>query len=248
MSQSETLVVSPSNPPVAIITGAGSGVGRDLALLMAEAGYACVLAARTKSALEFTATLVKAEHPEAQTRVVPTDASDPSQVQALIDASLEQFGRIDALANIAGYAPLQPIQRIEDETLRRCTAVNFDAVVYTTRSVWPTFKAQKAGSICNVSSMGAFDPFTGFNIYGAMKAAVNIFTKAAADEGKRLNINAYAIAPGAIETPMLRENFSEKVIPTDQTLDPATVAAAIRDCLTGKTDMQSGETRKMPSH
>lgn len=233
---------------VVIITGAGSGVGRDLALLMAEAGYASVLAARTKSALESTAAFVAAEHPNAQTLIVPTDVADPAAVNKLISETLHHFGRIDALANIAGYAPLQPIQRIEDETLRRCTAVNFDAVVYATRAVWPTFKAQKAGAICNVSSMGAFDPFTGFNIYGAAKAAVNIFTKATADEGKRLNVNAYAIAPGAIETPMLRENFSEKAIPTENTLDPMDVAAAIRDCLTGKTDMQSGETRKMPSH
>ena len=156
-------------------------------------------------------------------------------------------GRIDALANVAGYAPLQPIDAIDDETLHRCTAVNFDAVVYATRAVWPTFKSQKSGTICNVSSMGAFDPFTGFNIYGAMKAAVNIFTKATADEGKAIGVNAYAIAPGAVETPMLRGLFDEKMIPAEHTLDPSVVAAAIRDCLTGKTDMQSGETRQMPS-
>lgn len=234
--------------PVVVITGAGSGVGRDLAVLMAEAGYACVLAARTKADLESTAAFIAAEQPDAQTLVVPTDVADADAVNKLISETLRQFGRIDTLANVAGYAPLQPIQRIEDETLRRVMAVNFDAVVYATRAVWPTFKAQKAGTICNVSSMGAFDPFTGFNIYGAAKAAVNIFTKATADEGRRLNVNAYAIAPGAIETPMLRANFSEKAIPAENTLDPMDVAAAIRDCLTGKTDMQSGETRQMPSH
>lgn len=237
-----------SEKPVVIITGAGSGVGRDLALLMCEAGYACVLAARTQDTLESTASLCGEEGPESQTLVVPTDVADAAQVQALIDTTLDKFGRIDAIANVAGYAPLQPIQRIEDETLRKCTAVNFDAVVHATRAAWPTFKKQKSGTVCNVSSMGAFDPFTGFNIYGAMKAAVNIFTKATADEGKRLGITAYAIAPGAIETPMLRANFSEKAIPASHTLDPSVVAAAIRDCLTGKTDMQSGETRQMPSH
>lgn len=240
--------MSESKPPVVIITGAGSGVGRNLALLMAEAGYASVLAARTKADLESTQALMKAEAPNCQSLIVPTDVADPDAVNKLVSETLRQFGRIDALANVAGYAPLQPIQRIEDETLRRVMAVNFDAVVYATRAVWPTFKAQKSGVVCNVSSMGAFDPFTGFNIYGAAKAAVNIFTKATADEGKRLNVNAYAIAPGAIETPMLRENFSEKAIPKEGTLDPMDVAAAIFNCLTGKTDMQSGETRQMPSH
>ena len=240
--------MSESETPTVIITGAGSGVGRDLALLMAEAGYSCVLAARTEADLESAAALVAAEFPDTQTLIAATDVGDPGQVKALIDTAVETFGRIDALANVAGYAPLQPIEEIDDETLRRCTAVNFDAVVYTTRAVWPHFKEHKRGVICNVSSMGAFDPFTGFNIYGAVKAAVNIFTKATADEGKRISVNAYAIAPGAIETPMLRENFSEKVIPTENTLDPTDVAAAIRDCLVGKTDMQSGETRQMPSH
>ncbi|MEM9345208.1 MAG: SDR family oxidoreductase [Planctomycetota bacterium] len=240
--------MSETNQPVVVITGAGSGVGRDLAVLMAESGYACVLAARTLGTLEQTAALAAAEVPGAECLVVPTDVADPAQVRALIHTTLEKFGRIDALANIAGYAPLQPIQRIEDETLQKCADVNFNAVVYTTRAAWPTFKAQKSGVICNVSSMGAFDPFTGFNIYGAMKAAVNIFTKATADEGKRLNVTAYCIAPGAIETQMLRANFSEKAIPAENTLDPMDVAAAIHNCLTGKTDMQPGETRKMPSH
>ena len=236
-----------TNQPVVIITGAGSGVGRDLAVLMAEAGYACVLAARTRDALEETAALIAQESPGTPTLVEPTDVADPVAINKLVSETLRKFGRVDALANVAGYAPLQPIHRIDDQTLRQCTAINFDAVVYATRAVWPTFKAQKSGAICNVSSMGAFDPFTGFNIYGAAKAAVNIFTKATADEGKRIGVNAYCIAPGAIETPMLRENFGENVIPADKTLDPATVGAAIRDCLTGKTDMASGETRQMDS-
>lgn len=237
-----------SEKKVAIITGAGSGVGRDLAVLMAEKGYACVLAARTESALAETAELIEAELPGSETLVVPTDIAESAACQALIDKTVERFGRIDALANVAGYAPLQPIHRIEDAEVRRVMAVNFDSVVYLTRACWPTFKQQKSGVVCSVSSMAAFDPFTGFNIYGAAKAAVNIFTKATSDEGKRLGITAYAIAPGAIETPMLRANFSEKAIPTDNTLDPSVVAAAIRDCLTGETDMSSGETRKMPSH
>lgn len=237
-----------SQTPIAVITGAGSGVGRDLAWLCAEAGYTPVLVGRTESKLESTAAMVVSEVPDAEPMIVPTDVTDPQAVQHLVDTVLEKYGRIDALANVAGYAPLQPINRIEDDTLRRCTAINFDAVVYTTRAVWDTFKKQKSGVICNVSSMAAFDPFTGFNIYGAAKAAVNIFTKATADEGKRLNVKAYAIAPGAIETQMLRDNFSEKALPSDQTLDPVTVAAAIRDCLTGETDLESGETRQMPSH
>ena len=236
-----------SEKKVAIITGAGSGVGRDLAVLMAERGYACVLAARTEEALRDTAELVGAEVPGAQTLVVPTDIADAGQCDALVQQAVDAFGRVDGLANVAGYAPLQPIPKITEGELRRVFAVNFDSVVYLTRACWPVFQQQKSGVVCNVSSMGAFDPFTGFNIYGAAKAAVNIFTKATADEGRKIGVKCYAIAPGAIETPMLRANFGEKLIPTTKTLDPAQVAAAIRDCLVGETDIKNGETRQMPS-
>ena len=234
--------------PVAIITGAGSGVGRDTATLLAEAGYAIVLAARTESDLRTTADFIRQQvDPDAPVEVVPTDVADETAVNRLVQHAHDTFGRLDALANVAGYAPLQPIPRIETDALHRCIAVNLDAVVYATRAAWPIFKAQKSGAICNVSSMAAFDPFTGFNIYAAAKAGVNLFTKATADEGARLNIRAYAVAPGAIETPMLRENFSTKAIPEDKTLDPLVVAGVIRDLLLGNTDTKPGETVQLPS-
>ena len=131
-----------------------------------------------------------------------------------------------------------------------CIAVNLKSVIYLTRAVWPTFKAQKdagGGAICNVSSMATKDPFPGFNVYAAAKAGVNLFTKATADEGKRINVTAAAVAPGAIETPMLRANFPEKTIPTDKTLDPLTVAGVIRDVLTGAREFEPGETIFLPS-
>jgi len=208
-----------SDTKVAIVTGAGSGIGRSTALLLAEAGYGTVLVARTKAKLEETAKLIAEESPDAATLVHPADVSDEQAVQGVIDATLGKFGRIDAIANVAGYAPLGPIARLDTDAYRRCLAVNLDSVVFTTRAAWPTFKQQKHGVIANVSSMASVDPFTGFNVYGAAKAAVNLFTKATADEGARINLKAVAIGPGAVETPMLRDNFSEKAIPTDMTLD-----------------------------
>ncbi len=236
---------------VAIITGASSGVGRDTALLMADAGYAVVIAARSGDALEETAAYVRREGREdAEVLVVPTDVAEPAACDALVQQALDRFGRIDALANVAGNAPLQPIPRIENDVLDDCIAVNLKSVIYLTRAVWPTFEAQKdagGGAICNVSSMATKNPFTGFNVYAAAKAGVNLFTKATADEGKRINVTAAAVAPGAIETPMLRANFPEKAIPTDKTLDPLTVAGVIRDVLTGAREFEPGETIFLPS-
>ena len=236
---------------VAIVTGAGSGVGRDTALLLADAGYAVVLASRTEADLHASVEYIREQGTEdAVTRVLPTDVSHSAACETLVQRTLEAFGRIDALANCAGSAPLQPIDQMTDAIIDAALAVNLKSVMYMTRAVWPTFKKQKnsgGGAICNVSSMASLDPFTGFNVYAAAKAGVNLFTKATADEGKRFNIRAAAVAPGAIETPMLRQNFPAKVIPEAKTLDPLTVAGVIREVLTGTRDFKNGETIPLPS-
>jgi len=233
--------------PVAIITGAGSGVGRALALILAKSGYRVALAARTEADLEHTAALIREQTPDAQTLVVPTDVGEPAAAQTLVDAAVGHFGRVDALANVAGSAPLQPIPRITDDGLRQTLAVNFESVVYLTRACWPIFKRQNSGVVANVSSKASVDPFTGFNMYGAAKAAVNLFTRATADEGKRIGVKAYCIAPGAIETGMLRAAFSEKILPHEKTLAPEEVAQAVADCITGESTVENGETFVMDS-
>lgn len=243
--------MSDTQRKVAIVTGAGSGVGRDTALLMADAGYAVVLVARTEAKLQDTAVYIRKEGPPgAEILVCPADVSDSAAVDALVQKTLDAYGRIDAVANVAGSAPLQPIDRITDQIIDDALNVNLKSVIYMTRAVWPTFRKQKnsgGGAICNVSSMASLDPFTGFNVYAAAKAGVNLFTKATADEGCQYNVIAAAVAPGAIETPMLRENFPVKAIPESNTLDPLTVAGLVRDILTGKREITPGETIPLPS-
>lgn len=230
-----------------MIGGASSGIGQATAVALAEAGYAVALLARREPVLREVAEQIAAASPEATTRVLPTDLTDPDAVQRAVDAVLEAHGRIDALVNAAGDAPLQPIERITPSVWRQCVDSNLSSVIYTTRSVWPAMRSQRAGVIVNLSSLASVDPFRGFNIYAAAKAGVNMFTHCTADEGKRHGITAVAIAPGAVETPMLRRNFSEKVLPRDRTLAPADVAAVIRDCVLGRRDFRSGETIQLPS-
>ena len=238
---------------VAIVTGAGSGVGRDTALLMADAGYAVVLVARTEAKLQDTAAYVREEGaPEAELMVCPADVSDSAAVDAVVQKTLDAYGRIDAVANVAGSAPLQPLDQLTDAIIDDALNVNLKSVIYMTRAVWPTFRKQGrsedvGGAICNVSSMASLDPFTGFNVYAAAKAGVNLFTKATADEGRRLKVTAAAVAPGAIETPMLRENFPAKAIPEANTLDPLVVAGVVRDILTGARAVEPGQTIPLPS-
>jgi len=104
-------------------------------------------------------------------------------------------------------------------------AVNVNAVYHACRAVWPVMKKQKSGVIVNISSIASVDPFAGFAAYGAAKAWVNAWTKALADEGRRLGIRVFSVAPGAVETRMLRDPFP--TFPADQTLRPADVADAV---------------------
>ncbi len=243
--------MSDNETKIALVTGAGSGVGRDTALLMADAGYTVVLVARTQANLQATADYIREEgRPDAETLVLPTDVSDSAAVESMVRTILDQYGRIDAVANCAGSAPLQPIDRMTDEIIDAALNVNLKSVLYVTRAVWPTFRKQKdsgGSAICNISSMASIDPFKGFNVYAAAKAGVNLFTKATADEGKRFNVTAAAVAPGAIETQMLRQNFPVKAIPESHTLDPLTVAGVVRDVLTGAREITPGETIPLPS-
>ena len=221
-------------------------------MLLAEAGYAVAMVGRTASKLDDSEAMIREEladvvEGEVTLLKIAADVSAVSACDAVVAETVETLGGIHALANVAGDAPLQPIDRVEEEVFDACIANNLKSVVFLTKAAWPHFKKQRSGAICSVSSMAAFDPFKGFNIYAAAKAGVGLFMKAAADEGKRLNVTASSVAPGAIETPMLRQNFSEKAIPEANALDPLIIAGVIRDLLTGRREHAPGECIQIPS-
>lgn len=231
----------------AIVTGAGSGVGRAVALLLAESGYELLLVGRTSEKLEHTAELIHQTSPNLKVVAHQADIADPAACKAIIDHAMQQFGRIDALINVAGYASIVPIEKITPQEWRTTLDINLSSVIYLTTAAWPIFKQQKAGFIANVSSMASISPFPGFALYASAKVALNMFTRITADEGKRLGIKAVSIAPGAIETPMLRSIWDESKIPTNKTLAPTAVASIIRDCLLGTRPYTSGETIQLLS-
>ncbi len=231
-----------SDNKIAIVTGAGSGIGRAVAVQLGEAGYCVVLVSRSRDRLEETA-----EHVEGDTFVYPADVADPKAVRMLIEDVVASFGRIDALVHSAGYAELTSIEQITPELWRKTVDVNLSAAVLLTAAVWPSFKQQQSGIVVNVSSMASIDPFPGFSVYAAAKIGVNMFTRCTAQEGEPIGVKAVAVAPGAVETPMLRGMFDESMIPADKTLSPDQVAEVICDCITGERDFNNGETIQLPS-
>lgn len=231
-------------PPqsAAIITGAGSGIGRATAERLAAAGWAVVLAGRTESKLRQTADRIIEQSGEDHPVLIhPADLSDPAPCEALIAAAEDRFGRIDALVHAAGFATVAPISETTPNLWRTILDSNLSAAAYLTHAVWPTLTRQRSGVIVNVSSMSAIDPFPGFAAYASAKAAVNMLTRVTADEGAAINVRAVAIAPGAVETPLLRSMFNEQTIPPDQCLPPDAIAALIFDCITGRRTFDPGE-------
>ena len=168
------------------------------------------------------------------------DIGRREDAEAVIAAGVQHFGGVDVLVNNAGFGVLKPIDQTDPADMETTFAVNCHSIFHTTRAVWPVMTQQGGGVIVNVSSMASLDPFPGFSVYGACKAWVNIFSKATAGEGKPLGIRVYAVAPGAVETQMLRDVVPD--LPTDQTLDPDDVAAAIEAVCDKRMRAASGQT------
>ncbi len=231
-----------------IVTGAGSGIGREACLLLAAAGYDLALVGRRRDALQSTAREARDQASgRVDTELIPTDLCDAQATRAVAGATHKRFGRIDAVANIAGAAPMMPIEKMTAEDCQLCIDTNLTGVVNLTAAVWPIMREQGGGVIVNVSSVASVDPFPGFAVYAATKAALNMFTRCCADEGQDAGIKAVAVAPGAVDTPMLRALFDEKAMPPEKTLSAADVARAVVDCLTGKRAFEPGEAIMMPS-
>lgn len=233
------MTVAAGDRPVALVTGAGSGVGRALSLMLSKAGYDLVLTARTRQSLEETRQLLD---PSARAVVEPADVSDPAQCARAVDRAVAEFGRLDVLVNNAGFAPLKPIEETDPKLLYKTFGINAFGPAVLIHLAWRHLGARKKGCIVNVSTMGTKDPFPGFFGYAAAKAAVNLMARSCAQEGRSKGIRAFSVAPGAIETPMLRTNFPESKVPASAAMPPERVAELIVECIEGKHDSRNGQT------
>ena len=208
---------------VVVVTGGGRGIGRATCQRFAADGAQVIAASRSLPELEDTRKLV--EQAGGRCHVQPTNVCVPEEIDALIESAAGRFGRIDVQVNCAGIAPQAAIEELEPALFTTIMAVNVSAVYHACRRVWPVMKTQKSGVIVNISSIASIDPFPGFAAYGAAKAWVNAWTKALADEGRRFGIRVFSVAPGAVETRMLRDSFP--TFPVHQTLRPDDVADVV---------------------
>jgi 3-oxoacyl-[acyl-carrier protein] reductase len=223
--------------PVAIVTGAGRGIGRATAIELARGGFRVALLARTQSDLAKTAQLAGEE----KCLIIPTDVAGSAQVDAAVAKTVDRWGRVDALIHCAGHAPMLPLEAVTDEVLREVLDINLCSAFYLCRAVWPIFRRQSGGAVVLVSSEAARDPFPRFSAYAAAKAGVNSLGLSLAREAAEIGVHVHVIAPGATETGMLRGLFTKEQFPTDKTLAPEDVARVILSCVRGELIHSSGE-------
>ena len=226
---------------VAIVTGAGSGIGKAVALALGEEGFRLALVGRDADKLRSTADGA----PEAL--LIATDLSEPDAALMVVDKTVDKWGRVDVLVNNAGVAPLVPIDETTDTLIDETFAINAFAPIRLVAGVWHVFRRQESGCVVNVSSMAVADPFPGFSVYAASKGAVDALTRSVINEGRVHGIRAFSVAPGAVETPLLRASFSAQAIPPTATLDPRDVARVVVDCIQGRREADLGQTILLPS-
>jgi 3-oxoacyl-[acyl-carrier protein] reductase len=191
---------------VAIVTGASQGIGRSTAIRLARDFSAVVLAARSAKALEEVATVVKNAGAEPLTLAVDLSQVDASNT--VVSTTLERFGRIDALLNIAGAVPQIDLFEMTDEAWKAGMELKLHGARRLTIQAWDALKQAK-GSVVFMSGSAALDPKPGFAAVAATNAAITALAKAFAEQGIKDDVQVNSIVPGAVMTGR-RRSFLEK--------------------------------------
>jgi NAD(P)-dependent dehydrogenase (short-subunit alcohol dehydrogenase family) len=217
---------------VALVTGAGSGIGRATALALAREGYSVVLAGRRKETL--AETLAQADNIE-QVIIIAADVTDPTSVRSLFEETRKKFGRLDLLFNNAGTgAPAIPLEDLSFEQWRRVVDVNLTGPFLCTQEAFRIMKDQtpRGGRIINNGSISAYAPRPNSAPYTATKHAITGLTKSTALDGRKYDIACGQIDIGNADTDMTAKMKSGVMQPNgtiaaEPTMDVENVARAV---------------------
>ena len=216
---------------VALVTGAAQGIGRSVGLILARNGANVVVSDINLEKAEETAKEIEGIGPKAM--AIRVNVANPGDVEGMVDAVLERFGRIDILVNNAGIARDKLILRMTEEDWDSVLSINLKGTFNCTKAVVKQMSKQRRGKIVNIASVSGEMGNPGQANYSASKAGVIGFTKTIAREFAKRGINVNAIAPGYIQTPMtetLPEKAKEelrRMIPMERLGQPDDVAEAV---------------------
>lgn len=228
---------------VAIITGAGSGIGAAIALRLADEGASVMLAARTESTLAEVAR--QANAPD-RVRWYPTDVADEEQVERLVEATIAAFGSVQLIVNNAGIGGLSRLVETSTRDWLNVFGVDLFSCFYLCRAAIPHMARSGGGAVLNIASVSASSADPGLASINAAKAALVSLTRSIAVEHAADNIRANCISPGLIRTPAseaLPEGFLDDWfarIPLHRWGDPREIAAAAAFLLSSEAGFITG--------
>ncbi|WP_197379425.1 SDR family NAD(P)-dependent oxidoreductase [Mycolicibacterium mengxianglii] len=190
-----------SSRPIAVVTGASSGIGEQYARRYAREGFDLVLVARSEKVLQSLAVELAAAH-QIYVDVHSADLADPEAVAILVKKLTSELPRVDHLVNCAGAAMNGDLANADEAALQQMIALNITALTLLTRAAIIRMRAAGTGTIVNVASAAGYQPMPHMAAYSASKSYVLMFTEAMYEENRRYGLRIFAVAPGDTDTPM----------------------------------------------
>ena len=234
---------------VALVTGAGKGLGRAAALALADAGADVALGLRDATT---GGEVVEAVRAQGRTALpLQMDISDLAQVAAAVDQTLTRFGRIDILVNNAGIAPENPAEQVTEHDFDQTCAVNLKGTFFVSQAVGRIMIGQRRGRIINLSSQAGFVALPGESVYCMTKAAIAHLTKCLAVEWGPHGITVNAVAPtfiatpgteSALNDPAFKADVVERIAALHRIGEPMDVAGAIVFLASSAASLITGHT------
>ncbi|HDE6544962.1 TPA: SDR family oxidoreductase [Staphylococcus aureus] len=223
---------------VAVVTGAGSGIGEAIATLLHEEGVKVILAGRNKDKLQNVANQLAQD----SVKVVPTDVTKKEEVDELIEIAQQTFGGLDIVINSAGQMLSSKITDYQVDEWDSMIDVNIKGTLYTAQAALPTMLEQSSGHLINIASISGFEVTKSSTIYSATKAAVHTITQGLEKELAKTGVKVTSISPGMVDTAI-----TAAYNPTDRKkLEPQDIAEAVLYALTQPKHVNVNEITVRP--
>lgn len=223
---------------IAVVTGAGSGIGEAIATLLHEEGAKVVLAGRNKEKLQNVANQLSQD----SVKVVPTDVTNKEEVDELIKIAQQTFGGLDIVINSAGQMLSSKITDYQVDEWDSMIDVNIKGTLYTVQAALPTMLEQSSGHLINIASISGFEVTKSSTIYSATKAAVHTITQGLEKELAKTGVKVTSISPGMVDSAI-----TAAYNPSDRKkLDPQDIAEAVLYALTQPSHVNVNEITVRP--